>query len=156
MNITSPFFSNLTVTDTQGVLSNSTGITPNMTTSAIFARSRSVPEFTATKDISEGQRRVQRQSRHLQLAVEHSPHLSLKRLVTIQMAQQNDGPGVVENITLFTPIPTTNTANYMLLSGISPGVDHGGVIQSPVFMTAKLTTDTRTQTTDSSILDKYQ
>ena len=54
MNITFPFFSNLTVTDTQGVLSTSTGISPNMTTPATFAGSRTVPEFTGTKDISAG------------------------------------------------------------------------------------------------------
>ena len=102
------------------------------------------------KTSQKGQWRVQCQSRHLQLTVKHR---SLTPMLTILMVQQNDGPGVVENITLFKTMPTTNTANYMLLSGISPGVDHGGVTQNPVSMTAELTTDTRTQTTDSSVLD---
>ena len=152
INITFPFFSNLTVTDTQGVLSNSTGISQKMTTSATFTRSRSVPEFTGTKDISAGV--AESTTPITPPTVDSGAQSTTKSQTTGNYSDgaTTDGPGVVENVTLFTTVPTTDTTKYSLLSGSSNG--HRGIIQSTMPLMPQSTTDTGMQTTQSSVFDK--
>ena len=154
MNITFPFFSNLTVTDTQGVLSNSTGISPNMTTSATFAGSRTVPEFTGTKDISEAA--AESTTPITPPTVDSGEQSTPKSQTTVNYSDgaTTDSPSVVGNITLFTTISTNDTTKYSLLSGSSTNVEHGGVIQSTVPLTPQPTILTGIQTTESSFFDK--
>ena len=154
INITFPFFSNLTVTDSQGVLSTSTGISPNMTTSATFAGSRTVPEFTGTKGISAGA--AESTMKITPPTVDSGEQSTPKSQTTVNYSDgaTTGSPSVVGNNTLFTTISTTDTTKYSLLSGSSTNVEHGGVIQSTVPLTPQSTIDTGIQTTESSVFDK--